>query len=182
MIIERAKSASISDFSRFIDDVNPFGPTSVREIRRIVHVVHAQRKREVEPPCEIVGNRHALRQCLRLGIANTLVHVGFHLPFVLRVRLANINRQKLGAVFVIVVEVYEVAYLAAERWSGVASENENERLLSDSIAEVEYGLPVERQQWHVRCAVSHVQIAAMPLRQRVTKKPVNIARPAHQIA
>ncbi len=123
MIVEGAEPAAISDFPRFIDDVDALGPPSIREICGIAHVVDAKRKREVEPPREIVGDGYALRQRLRLRVANTLVHVGLHLPFVLRVRLADVNGQKLGAVFVIVVEIYEVAYLAAERRSGVTSEN-----------------------------------------------------------
>jgi len=182
MIVEWPKPAAISNFPRFVDNVDALGPSAIGEIGRIAHVVHAERKREVESTREIIGNGHTLRQGLRLRVANTLVHVGFHLPFVLRVCLANIHGQKLGAIFVIVVQIYEVAYLAAERRSGVASENENKRLLADAIAQMKDCLSVERQQWNIRGAVSHVQVPPMPLWQRIAKKPVNVTRPAHQIA
>src|SRR6202161_4304128 len=55
----------------------------------------------------------ALRQRLRLGVANAFVHISFHLPFVLRMRFAYINCQKVRLSLVIVIEIAEVAYLAA---------------------------------------------------------------------
>jgi hypothetical protein len=113
---------------------------------------------------EIVGDGHALRQSLRLRIANVFVHIAFHLPFVLRMRFANVNGQKISASFVIVVEIYEVAYLAAEGRSGVAAEDQNERALADAIAEMEFVLSIEAHQRDVRSAVADVEIAAMPLR------------------
>jgi hypothetical protein len=79
-------------------------------------------------------------------------------------RFANVNGQKISASFVIVVEIYEVAYLAAEGRSGVAAEDQNERALADAIAEMEFGLSIEAHQRDVRSAVADVEIAAMPLR------------------
>jgi hypothetical protein len=95
---------------------------------------------------------------------------------------AYIDGQKVRLRFVIVVEIYEVAYLAPEWRSGVASENENERTLPNAISQMESSLSIEIHEPDVGGAVPHAQVAAMPLRQRVAQKSVNIARPAHEMA
>ena len=143
MVVKRPQPAAVNDFPRLIDDVYTLGPASVGEVGGFVHVVHAEGQREMEALDEIVGDRNALRQSLRLRIANVFVHVAFHLPFVLRMRFADVNGQKIRASFVIVVEIYEVAYLAAEGRSGVAAKNQNKRALADAIAEMELRLAIE---------------------------------------
>jgi hypothetical protein len=95
---------------------------------------------------------------------------------------ADVNGQKIRASLVIVVEIYEVAYLAAKGRSGVAAENQNERALADAIAETELRLAIEVHQRDIRSAVADVQVAAMPLRQRVAQKAVHVARAAHEMA
>ena len=95
---------------------------------------------------------------------------------------ANIDGQKVRLSFVIVVEIYEVAYLAPEWRSGVTSKNENQRTLPDAVAQMKCSLPIEIHEPDIGCAISDVQIAAMPLRQRVAQKPVNIPRPSHEMA
>jgi hypothetical protein len=95
---------------------------------------------------------------------------------------AYVDGQKVRLSLVIVVEIYEVAYLAPERRSGVASKNENQRTLSDAIAQMKCSLPIEIQKPDVGGAVTHMQIAAMPLWQRVAQKTVNVARSAHEMA
>jgi ABC-type amino acid transport system permease subunit len=69
-----------------------------------------------------------------LGVTNALVHVALHLPFVLRMGFAYIDGQKVCLRFVIVVKIYEVAYLAPEWRSGITSKNQNQRALPDAIA------------------------------------------------
>jgi hypothetical protein len=123
MIVKRSQSASIGYFPGFLDDVNALGPTSVSQVCRFVHVIHADGQREMKALDEIVGDGDALSERLRLGIANAFVHVAFHLPFVLRMRFANINGQEVRLRFVIVIEIDEVAYLAAEGRSGIAAED-----------------------------------------------------------
>ena len=134
MVVERSKSATVHNHARFIDDVNALGPSAICEVRGLLHVIHADRQREVEALDEIVGDRHSLDKRLRLGVTNALVHVALHLPFVLRMCFANIDGQKVCLRFVIVVKIYEVAYLAPEWRSGITSKNENQRALPDAIA------------------------------------------------
>jgi ABC-type amino acid transport system permease subunit len=47
---------------------------------------------------------------------------------------ANIDGQKVCLRFVIVVKIYEVAYLAPEWRSGITSKNQNQGALPDAIA------------------------------------------------
>ena len=55
------------------------------------------------------------------------------MPFVPRVRFADIDLKKVGAVSVVVIELYKVADPATKRRSSVAAEDEDERLFSDAI-------------------------------------------------
>jgi hypothetical protein len=95
---------------------------------------------------------------------------------------ADVHGEEVGAVFVIVVEFGEVAYLAAKRRSGVASKNENERAPADAITKRKSRLPIESDQFDVRRSIADAQIAAVPVRQRVPQEAIDVARPAHQIA
>lgn len=67
---------------------------------------------------------------------------------------AYVNGQKVRLSPVIVVEVYEVAYLAPEWRSGVTSKNENQWTLSDAIAKMKCSLPIEIQKLDVGGAVT----------------------------
>src|SRR5580704_7533874 len=106
---------------------------------------------------EVVGDGNPLHQSLRLRVANVFVHIAFHLPFVLRMGFADVNGQKIRASFVIVVKIYEVAYLAAEGRSGVAAKDQDERALADAIAEMKLCLAIEAHQRDVRSAVADVK-------------------------
>jgi len=145
MIVKGSKSATVHNRARFIDDVNPLRPSAIGQVRCLLHVVYADRQRKVEALDEIVGDGDALDQRLRLRVTNAFFHVAFHLPFILRMGFAYIDGQKVCLRFVIVVKIYEVAYLAPEWRSGVASENEDERTLPHAIAQMECRLPVEIQ-------------------------------------
>jgi len=79
----------------------------------------------VEALSEVVGNRDSLSERFRLRIADAFVQVFLHLPLVERVRLPNVHGQEVGAILVIIIELDEVNYLAAEWRSGVAAENQH---------------------------------------------------------
>ncbi len=147
-----------------------------------MHVVHANGQIEMEALDEIIGNGDALRERLRLTIANAFVHIAFHLPFVLRMRFANINSQEVRLGFVIVIEIDEVAYLATEGRSGIAAEDQNKRPLADTVAEMKLGLSIEAHQRDIWRAISEVEIAAMPLRQSITQEAVHVSGAAHEMA
>ena len=130
---------------------------------------------------EVVGDGDSLREGVRLGVADALIHVGFHLPFIERMSFADIDGEEVGAVLVIVIESDEVAYLAAEGRSGVTSEHQDQRAPADPFAQVKGGLAVEREQAHIRRAVAYMKVSVAPLRKRVTQETVDVARTAHQI-
>jgi hypothetical protein len=67
---------------------------------------------------------------------------------------ANVDGQKFRLRFVIVVKICEVTYLAPEWRSAVTSKNENQRTLSDAIAEMKCSLPIYIHSPDVRSAVS----------------------------
>jgi hypothetical protein len=179
MIVERAQASAIRDFPGFINDVEAFRPCCIGVIGNVVHVVDSERQWEMKTLNEIVGDGDSLREGVRLGVADVLIHVGLHLPFIERMSFADIDGEEVGTVLVIVIERDEVAYLAAEGWSGVASKDEDQGALADPFAQVKGGLAVEPEQAHVRRAVADMKITVAPLRKRVTQETVNVARTAH---
>jgi len=98
------------------------------------------------------------------------------------VRLANVHRQEVGTILVIIVELDEVNYLAAEWRSGVAAENQHKWALADSVGERKYRLAVERVDAEIRSRLADLEIALAPLRQRVPQEPVDVPRAAHEMA
>lgn len=181
MIVERAQASAINDFPGFVNNVEAFRPCCIGVIGNVVHVVHGKRHGKMETLDEVVGDGDSLREGVRLSVADVLIHVGLHLPFIERMSLADIDGEEIGAVLVIVIERDEVAYLAAEGRSGVASEDEDQWALADPFAQVKGGLAVERKQTHVRRAVADMKIAIAPLRECVTQETVDVARTAHQV-
>jgi soluble cytochrome b562 len=130
---------------------------------------------------EIVGDGDALRKRSRLHVANILVNVRLHLPLILRMRFANVHGQEIGAIFILVVNLDEISNLAAEGRSSVAAENQDQRAFANTLAQVKRRASIQRKYARVRSAVAHMQIALMPLRQRVPQKTVNVARSAHEM-
>jgi hypothetical protein len=74
-----------------INDVNPLGPGSVRVIGGVTHVVDSEGQGKLESLGEIIRDRHALFKRFRLRVADVVLDVGFHLPFVGGMRFANVN-------------------------------------------------------------------------------------------
>jgi hypothetical protein len=130
---------------------------------------------------EVIGDGDSLGEGVRLGVADVLIHVGLHLPFIERMSFAYVDCEEVGTVLVIVIKRDEVAYLAAEGRSGVTSEDEDQRTLADPFAQVKGGLAVESEQAYVRRAVADMKIAVAPLRKRITQETVDVARTSHQV-
>ncbi len=155
MVIERAQSSAIHNFPRLIDDVDPFRPTAIRVIGGIVHRVDRDGNRIMEARHEIVGDGDALRKRSRLHVANILIDVRLHLPFILRMRFANVHSQEIGAIFILVVNLDEISNLAAEGRSSVAAENHDERAFADALVQVKRRASIEGIYARVRSAVAH---------------------------
>jgi hypothetical protein len=76
------------------------------------------------------------------------------------VRFANIYRQEIGVVFVIVKEQRDVANLATEGRSSETAENENQRLAGYAFANVKIICSIQRDELRVRSVVADFQISA----------------------
>lgn len=136
MVIERPNPAAISNAPTVINDVEPLRPGRIRSIRSVAHVVDPERERELESLGEVPGDGHALLQRLRLRVAYIILYVRFHLPFVGGMRFAHIDSQKIHAIFVVVVDLNDVANLAPERRSSKTPEDQHQRPRPGSFADV----------------------------------------------
>jgi hypothetical protein len=96
------------------------------------------------------------------------------LPFILRVRFANINLKKIGAIFVVFIKFYQVADPATKWRSSVAAENQDERPCSDAIAQMKCGDAIECVKFRVTSTVANAQIAAVHIGKGIANKSVNI--------
>jgi len=94
--------------------------------------------------------------------------------------LANIHGQKIGALFIVVVDLDDVANLAAERRSSKASEHQYERTFMSSFANVETVDAVQGDNSRVRRVAANFQRAAMHVRQGIPDHPIGIlGAPGH---
>ena len=137
VVIERAHPSAIRDVAGFVDDVKAFGPCRVGVVRGVADVIDAEGDGIVEALDEIVGDGHALREGLWLGVTHVVLHVGLHLPLVGGVGFTDIDSQKVGVLFVIVVNLHHVTDVAAEGWSSVAAEDDDERAGAGALANME---------------------------------------------
>src|SRR5439155_26610434 len=110
---------------------------------------------------EIVGDGEALFKRFGLGVADVFLQVGLQLPFVSGMRFADVDREKVGVLFVIVEDLDEVADLATEGRSSEAAEDENERFGAGAFANVKMVRATEREQASVGSGVTDFEIAAV---------------------
>jgi len=87
---------------------------------------------------------------------------------------ANIHGQKIGALFIVVVDLDDVANLAAKRRSSKTSEHQYERTFMSSFANVKMVDTVQRDDSRVRRVAADFQRAAMHVRQRIPDHPIGI--------
>jgi hypothetical protein len=180
--MERAHAAAVSDAAGFVDDVETLGPRGIGVVSGVVDVVDSESNWVVEPLDEIVGNGHALSEGLRLGVTDVLFHVGFHLPFVGRVSFADVHRQEIGVIFIVVVNLHHVTDVAAEGRSSVAAEDDDQRAGAGSFANVEVIGTVESDQPRVGSVVADFERAAVHMGQGIADHAVGIFGAACHLA
>jgi len=125
VIFERAIAAAISDLAIFINDVEAFRPRGIGIVGGVIHVIDAEGNGILVTFRKIVGDGQAVREIARLRVANIVFDVGFHLPLVGGMGFANVYRQKISVILVIIENAHDVADLATERRSGEAAENQD---------------------------------------------------------
>jgi hypothetical protein len=83
------------------------------------------------------------------------------------VGFANVDGEEIGAVFIVVVDLRDVADLATERWSSEAAEDEDERFALGAFADVEAGGAVERDESGVGGITTDLEISSVHMRESV---------------
>jgi hypothetical protein len=178
VVVEGAEATSIGDVARFVDDVDAFGPGGVEVVGAVVHSVHGHRNGKIEAVDKVLGDGDALGERLGLSVANALIDIGLHLPFVLRMGFPYVDGEEICTVFVVVVHLYEVSHLATEWRSSVAAKYEYEGAQADVVANVIGGASVQRREWGVRENLVCTKCIEMPLGNRVAQHPECVARPS----
>ncbi len=161
VILERPVAAFVGDTSAFVNNVEPLRPGRVGVVRSIVHFIDTEGQREFEALSEIVGDRNALGKRLRLNVAD-IVFIFFvrrHSPFVDGMRFANVDRQKIDMVFVIVIDLRDNAQLAPEGWSSKAAKNQHQRspagAIVNPVVNLEASRAIQRHQTRVGRIVTY---------------------------
>ena len=173
-VIERPDAAAVGDVATLIDDVDAFGPRSVRVIRGIAHVVDSEGQGKFESLREIIRDDHTLLKRFWLGVTNVILQIGFHLPFVGGMCFANVNGQKIGVILVVLIDLNDVADLAAKGRSSETAEYQHERPSAGAFADVEMTRSIECYQPRVGRIAAHFQGAAMHVRQSVAHHPIRV--------
>ena len=172
--MERSHTAAVSDASALVNDVEPFRPGRVGQVRGVAHIVDAEGQSEFESLDEIVGDKHALLQRFWLRVADFILQVGFHLPFIGGVRFANVDRQEIRMLFVILVDLNEVANLAAKGRSSKTAKHQNQRPAAGAFANVKTAGAIERDDPSVGRIAAHSQRSAMHVRQGVARHAIGV--------
>jgi hypothetical protein len=93
-------------------------------------------------------------------------------------RFADVNRQKIDVVSVIVVELSDVANLAAKGWSSEAAEYENERPAGSSLSNVKTRGTIQSDQARIGSFVAYLKMASMHVGQGVADHVESVFRTA----
>ena len=153
--MEGAHASAVGDAAGFVYDVEALGPSGVCVVGGVVDVVDAEGDGVLEAFDEIVGDGDALGKSLRLGVADIIFHIGFHLPFVRGVGFADVDGEEIGVLFVVVVNLHHVTDVAAEGRSSVAAEDDYEGASAGAFADVEVIGAVECYEPRVRGVVAN---------------------------
>ncbi len=172
--MERPHAAAVSDASAFVNDIEPFRPGGVGEVGGVAHIVDAEGQSEFESLDEIVGDKHALLQRFWLRVADFILQVGFHLPFIGGMRLAHVNGQEIRMLFVILVDLNEVANLATKGRSGKTAKHQNQWPVAGTFANVKTAGSIERDDPSIRRIAAHSQRSAMHVRQGVARHAIGV--------
>jgi hypothetical protein len=89
-------------------------------------------------------------------------------------RFANVHGQKIGVFLIVVVNLNDVANLAAKRRSSKTSEDKYERPPARSFTDMESAYAVQRHDSRVWRIAAHFQRATMHVRQGVADHSVNV--------
>jgi hypothetical protein len=93
-------------------------------------------------------------------------------------RLAYVDRQKVGVILIVVVNLNDVADLATKRRSSVAAEDHHERPRTSAFPQMKVILAIQRKEPCIGRVISRMQPATMHVRQRVAQHIEGVLRAA----
>ncbi len=162
----------------FFNNIKALGPSGIRIVCGIVHFIDAEGHGIFKALCKIVGDRHALLDGFRLRVADIILLflIGFHHPLIGRMSLSHIDRQKIHMIFVIVINLLDIANLATEGWSSKAAEYQHQGPASSPLSDVKYRVAVQRHKPRIRRVIAYFQISTMHVWKRITHHAVGVLR------
>src|SRR5947208_7741115 len=96
-------------------------------------------------------------------------------------RLADVHGQKINMIFVVVVNLNDVAHLAAEGRSSKTAKHQYQRACAKAFADVEMIRAIERQQSSVGSVAAYFQCATMHVRQGIAHHAVSVFGAARHV-
>ena len=96
-------------------------------------------------------------------------------------RLANVNGQKIRALFVVLINLNDDAYLAAKRRSSKTPKHQHERPFMGSFADMKTANAIQCDNPRVRRIAAHFERATMHVRQGVTHHSVSVLRASRHV-
>jgi hypothetical protein len=140
---ERPLAALEDDPTVFADQIETIWPAAIRRSDCILDAVDDHGQLQAEVGGAGGGDRFSLFLRLRLVHRDLRATILRKDPSFFRVRLTNVNNEKVDASRLTSCELLERSNLGAERWSGVRAEDERHRQLVEERPEANRLLAVD---------------------------------------
>ncbi len=146
---ERSRPATVCNVPVAPDQVKPVRKSVILEVGRVLHVIDQRRNRKLQLErtdlCDFISGFERRWLCEQ----DPLALIGFHLPFVSRVRLSNVDDEEFNSISESAMKFLEVPSLGTKGRSGVAAEDKGNRLLAAQGRELHLRAAVEPGQFEV---------------------------------
>jgi hypothetical protein len=156
---EWARRGFVGDAAIAIDHVEAIGPAGVSAVGGVVDRVHDGGKFDAELHDAELAKLGAFVVALRTGEEDVIVEIVGILPQVGGMRLADVNDVERRAILVLLVEFIEGGNLPPEGRSGVAAEDEDDRLLAAQGGQLKMALVVGAFERKIRSGVAYAECA-----------------------
>ena len=123
------------DLPLLVQQIQATGHSAVTSANRIIHVIDDQRDLVAQMGLATSRDFHTLLVLLRLRQDNISALVSSHRPTVTRVRLADVDDQKIKIIAIGLVKPFEIAGFASKRSAGEVSENQDGRFVVGQLGQ-----------------------------------------------
>lgn len=130
---ERASVALVNDTPVTVDYVEPVRPRCIIALRSIFYRVNQGRKLDPQVCRAGTGQADPLIVMLRIFIDYILFFVYRQLPGIAWMRFLNVDQIEGGLILIPIIDFVQVGNLPTERRSGVATEDQHDRLFTSEI-------------------------------------------------